>query len=277
MRFLAIVSGLAAVSSTSPGLAQSLRASSSGADHTIIVFADGNLRTALGQDDAAQNASGSLGVSYRSGPFGAQFVINAVGAAEPVRDNFGASLLAPGSGNSLSAGLLELTYQLTPRASIPVCGTLMGRAYGSISSAEWVDPVTTGDNEQRFGVVSGGGGAGLRCEFFGGRVVNTPGDSPAETANEVAVFLDLGFVFRTIGGDIASVANDEVRTRLLNSSTRPRAGVEVGLGIQVNGLKAGMTFYGFAGEVPGLTDGQVVAGFSVQTTLFKGVLAAADR
>lgn len=259
---------------SSPLSGQSLRASSLGVDRQVVVFADGNLRSALGQgSDGAQNAAGSIGVSYQSGRFGAQFVVNAVGQAEPVRSNFGASLLAPGSGNSLSAGLLELTYALTRRDAIPVCGTLIARAYGSVSSSEWVEPATQADEEQRYGVVSGGGGTGVRCEFFGGSVVNAAGDDVPVDANQVSVFADLGIAFRTIGGDIARTGNDDVRRRLILTSTRPRAGVEVGLGIQVNGLKAGLTFYGFGGEVPGLSDGQVVAGFAVQTTLFKGVLA----
>ncbi len=295
MRHSSVALGIWLLVVGSPAFAQSLRASSSGPNR-IVVFADGNLRAALGQDDAAQSAAGSLGVGYRSGHLGAQFVINAVGQATPIRENFGSSILAPGSGTSLSAGLLEVTYELSDRGTIPICGTFIGRGYASVSSAEWVDTATTNtQEEQRYGVVSGGGGIGLRCEFFGGQVVNPPrtntvevANHPARTdsvevvdpldsvegANEVAVYLDLGLALRTIGGDIASTANDALRTRLLGSDKSLRAGLELGLGIQVNGLKAGLTFYGFGGEVPGLSDGQVIAGFAVQTPIFQGVLAA---
>lgn len=261
------------VVTTVEAAAQGLRAAAFGATGSkyVEVFADGNLKAALGQksDDNPQSASGSLGVLYRTDKLIAQFVINAVGQAEAVRGNFGASLLPPASGNSLSAGLMDITWVLVDDRAL--CNTVAVHSYVSVSSAKWIHTPAS-STEQEYAVVTGGGGAGMRCQFFGGPVVPNADDDPDENSNTVAVYLDVGLAFRTIGGDVASTANDAVRESLLGTTKRQRLGVEVGLGIQVNGVKAGLTFYGFHGEIPGLSDGQVVAGFSVQSAIFKGFM-----
>jgi hypothetical protein len=59
---------------------------------------------------------------------------------------------------------------------------------------------------------------------------------------------------------------------LLNTTEKGHWGVEATLGLEVNGVKAGVTYYGFWNEVPGMSDGQVVAGLSVESALLRGFL-----
>lgn len=87
--------------------------------------------------------------------------------------------------------------------------------------------------------------------------------------------LDLGLALRGIGGDIAQSANDSLRTRLIGSDKRTKVGLEIGVALQVNGIKAGLTYYSFPGEIPGLSDGQVIAGFSVQSSFLSGKITRA--
>lgn len=278
----------------------------------VEVFADGNLKTAVGQEDNLQLASGSLGVTYVTDRTLANFVVNAVGNNPVLKDGFGASLLAPASGNSLRAGLLEVTVRpfvryvrdpLKDSAGDVIRDSVSGkpkpgkpnwdkeqltsgfgrrfgvRWYASVSSAEWEDITAAGTegDSPTVGAVALGAGLGTRYYFLGGML--SPDTTPVEVPTSVetmagkdmvAVYLDIGGAFRSIGGDVASDDNVPRRIAFLRTDQRTKVGLEIGLGIQANGLKAGLTFYQFSGDIPGFSHGQVIAGFSVQSALFRG-------
>jgi hypothetical protein len=137
------------------------------------------------------------------------------------------------------------------------------RSYGSISSARWqVSPAPA----EAIGAVVGGGGLGGFLALRG----HVAADA-ARSNNAVAALLDLGVAFRAVGGDIASATHKTDFDNTIGGS-KMRLGLELGLQLAVNGAKAGLTCCCFGGDVPGLSRGQVVAGFSVQSALFEGDL-----
>jgi hypothetical protein len=108
-------------------------------------------------------------------------------------------------------------------------------------------------------------GLGVYYSFVDGSV----GDSADQKA--VAMVLDVGLAGRHLRGDLFD--QEAVRKALLNGDTRRNFyGLEIGLGIQYEQIKAGITYYFMNGRVNGLSHGQVVAGVSVQANLNSGRL-----
>ena len=238
---------------------------------TYSVFADGNLKDVLGKKEGASSPSGSLGASIATHRITASFLINAVGAAAPVDKDFGSSLLAPASGSGLSAGLAELRYALKTVKLDGICAGHGIRLYGSVSSARWK---RSPDDSTYIGAVIPGGGGGLYCQFVNHYEEALKDNDGKDTREErlLAVMLDAGLAIRAIAGDVTHEANDTLRIRILGTDKRTQWGIEVGVSIQYNGLKAGLTYYRFPRQIPGFSRGQVVAGFSVETALAKGSL-----
>jgi hypothetical protein len=257
----------------------------------IAVYADGNLKTALTKGDDAQVAAASLGLGIGIRRATIDLLINTVGTAPAVKSNWGTTLLSPGSGSSLAAGLLEVRwlfhkYEDTPPAKKPEAKEKVAptpeesasaeatrglwktgiRGYGSISSAKW--QVNSNDET---GVVVGGLGLGA---FFALQGDTKNIDS---TRNHTGAILDVGLAGRFIGGDIANDLHQSELDTAMARSGKVHVGIELGLQLYINGAKASLTYYAFGGvlggkDVAGLTRGQVVAGFSVQSALFQGVL-----
>ena len=237
----------------------------------VELFTDANLKSLLAQNTGGnpQTAAGSLGLTYRTESVIAHLMVNAIGQADPVRRNFGASLLAPASGPSLSAGLADLAIRVGSAG--PVCQAVAVHTYGSLSSAKW-RTTPSGGAETEYGAVVGGAAGTLRCVMFSGALTGADGGSAGEGENHVAAFLEAGPSFRTVGGEIANADNDVIRQALLSTTEKGHWGVEATFGLEFNGVKAALTYYAFSNDVPGMNDGQVVAGFSVQTALFRGFL-----
>ncbi len=238
----------------------------------IELFADANLKSVLAQNTGGnpQTAAASLGLMYRTESVVANLLVNAIGQAGPVRRNVGASLLAPAAGPSLSAGLLDLAFRIGSLG--PLCQDLGLHAYGSVSSAKWA--YSSGGSETEYGAVIGGAGGTLRCVMFSGPLSSSDASSSSSEGgeNRVAAYLEAGSSFRTIGGEVADATNDAVRFALLGTVEKPQWGVEATFGVEFNGVKAALTYYGFWNVVRGMSDGQVLAGFSVQSALFRGFL-----
>jgi hypothetical protein len=240
---------------------------------SVELFADANLKSLLAQNTGGnpQSAAGSLGLTYRTESFLAHLMVNAIGQSDPVRRSFGASLLLPASGPSLGAGLVDIAFRIGSVGSL--CQSLALHAYGSASSATWID-APAGATEPEYGAIVGGAGGTLRCVMFSGSFSQDPDRLPddAPGGNRIAAFLEVGPSFRTIGGEIADADNNDVRLALLNTTEKGHWGMEATLGLEVNGVKAGVTYYGFWNDIPGMSDGQVVAGLSVESALLRGFL-----
>lgn len=240
----------------------------------LAVYADGNLKNALGQGSDGQLAAASLGLGIGVRNFSIDLLVNTIGADAAVTENFGTTLLAPASGSSLAAGLLDVRYMPGRQMQGNDVFGMGLRAYSSISSAEWK---TDQQSDQLTGVVVAGLGVGGFATLHGNL-----GDG-TENENPVGALLDAGFALRAIGGDIASEANSDRLDAAIPGAGKVRIGLELGLQLHIRGAKASLTYYAFGGsilggdDVPGLTRGQVVAGFSVQSPLFQGFLSAGTR
>ena len=229
------------------------------------VFADGNVRSGVTGAASAGSSTGSLGVQVQTRAFGrladAAFRISVIGQADSVTSDFGAALLAPASGSTLNAGIADVRF-------IDVLGGLDVRAYGSVSTSNWsvpTDSTSPGGGPGRRPIDAGVLGAGLLLSeaFVSGLF---PGGAP------VAVVGDFGVAVRTVIGDLGTASNTPFRVALFGGDQRAFVGVEAGLGIQVGGVKAGLTYYYFDEDVAGFGNGQVVAGIGIETALIQGVL-----
>lgn len=257
--------------SPSPGTAQGLTGfifkRAPGSSDTVTIFADGNLRSAIGKDEDATLASGALGVEVKKQTVLLSLRITAAGTAQPLRERHAAAILVPGTGSSLNAGYGEIRITSSQAGSFFQSGL---RGYVSVTTAEWADTLSN----RTVGALVGGIGVGGFVNLFGGTLEDEAGtaEEPDVRRTRVAGVLDVGLAWRTLGGDVVSRANQDVLENLFNSDAKNRLGLEIGVALQVNDLKAGLTYYLFGGNVPGLSRGQVVAGFSVAAPLIKGAL-----
>jgi hypothetical protein len=222
---------------------------------SVSVFADGNLRQGLGNDNGGTIPGGALGIGLTSTRFNLDLLINIAGNESALTRNHASTILAPGSGGSLAAGFVEGRFRPGERLGL--------RLYGSISSAEWADTASTISSS----VVIGGIGAGPFLNLFGGNIEGADGGK-----THVAGVFDIGIAWRGLGGDLVTDGTGSAKQIFLGTSNAPNIGLELGLTLQVNDLRAGFTYYYFGGRVPGLSKGQVVAGFSVSSALVSGRL-----
>ena len=254
----------------------------------VQVFGDANVRSVVSSASDATNATGSIGMRYYGPSWVAVGSISIAGPSDTLTNSFGSTLLPPASGRAFNAGLIDLRLRQLPYLGQYRYLTHVGfRVYGSASSSIWAleDTIQSSDHgpipPQAFEVPVWGMGAGLYYQFFGGSI---------NDSNYVAMLLDVGWAKRNLRGDLFSdgrkeLGREEVRLALLGSSERAYSGLELGLSMVFNGLKAGMTYYYFGRgnkpHVDGLTGGQVVAGIGIQTTLasdwLRSSIAAARR
>jgi hypothetical protein len=225
----------------------------------VALFADGNVRGAVIGKEGATATSGSigLGVSTRLSNFAA--VINIAAKPDTVTRNFGATVVSPATGGALNAGLIDYRWHKQPK------GRGWGwHGYGSISSARWAtDTNAAGKATATTDVAFLGAGAAASYEVVRGTV----GENFAFAA------LDLGLAYRGLFGDIATKANTDLKRRLYGTAGENWLGVEFGVALQINLVKAGINYYFFPRpNARGVTDGQVVAGFSLQANVFQGDL-----
>src|ERR1043166_3450057 len=218
----------------------------------IRVFADGAIRALVGGQGSGSTATaGSIGVSIVDSETQFSTQISVATANDTLHDGFGASVLAPASGGRLAAGLADYRRRHFWKG----WGL---HAYASASSARWLT-LNPQDAKESIAV----GAAGLGASLFRTIINQAVSDN-----NEVAILLDLGIAYRGLFGDIANADFNAVKLRTLGTIAEHFVGTEIGLTIQVNDVRAGMEFYYFHTHAPGLRDGQLVAGFSLQGGLF---------
>lgn len=307
-------SSLFPCSGAAQGLTSFIFKRAPGSSDTVTVFADGNLRSAVGKDEDATLASGALGVEVKKQTVLLSLRITTTGTSQPLRSRHASAILVPGTGSSLNAGYGEIRITSSQQGAFFQSGV---RGYVSVTTAQWSDTLSN----RTVGALVGGAGIGGFVNLFGGTIgarLPPPPDtarsggqaSPdtnvrdtsvvAEAADSarvppvtdrvqvdrdetqgsdgtqhtrVAGIIDFGLAWRTLGGDIVNEANRAVLENVLNSAAKNRLGLEIGVALQVNDLRAGLTYYLFGGRVPGLSRGQVVAGFSVAVPLIKGPLS----
>jgi hypothetical protein len=244
----------------------------------IEVFVDGNLKNVIGEPGEGTNAAGSLGIRYVGKTYLATGLINVAGTGDTITQAFGATMLAPSSGTGLNAGLLDIRRRHLWPSWDETCRRLHQEQdrhplrcnigihlYASASSARWATQVdSNGVVVEAVGVPVLGTGLGLSYTFATGSI------GTADDPKGVGMVLDVGLATRHLRGDLF----DQTPTRLalLSSTDRDFYGYEIGLSLQYDQLRAGFTYYRLTGDVPGLSDGQVVAGVSLQANLNSGEL-----
>ena len=100
----------------------------------VRLLADGAVRGEVTQQSQTGTATDSVGVQATSTILGfrtdATFLVSVVGTADDVTESYGRALLAPASGSTLSAGLIDVRLH-------DILGDLDVRAYGSVSTSDW--------------------------------------------------------------------------------------------------------------------------------------------
>jgi hypothetical protein len=233
----------------------------------VRVFADGAVRSGVTGETENGTATGSLGVQVASELAGnrtdATFLVSVVGTGEVVSESYGRSILAPGSGSTLSAGLVDARiHDVFRRADL--------RGYLSVSTSDWSVPVDS------MGLFSEGGDPrtySVGVFGMGILVGETLVRGIVASNTSVAVTLDLGVSSRFLIGDLSSEANESFREGFIGTDRNWFVGVEGMLGVQINGIKAGISVYRyFDTDLSGFSDGQVVAGIGIQTPIVSGIL-----
>lgn len=223
----------------------------------VRVFADGAVRASVaGQGDGSTASAGSIGVSVLSARSQFTTQISVATANDTLRDGYGTSILVPASGGRLAAGLVDVR--------LPKVYRQWGvHTYASASSASWFtkNPQAT---DETIGVAIAGLGASLYRE-----VIN----QPLGPDNSAAVLVDVGLAYRGLFGDIANSEQQATETKLrtLGTDSEHFIGLELGLTIQVNDVRAALGFFFFDTDATGLGDGQLVAAFSLQGGLLSWV------
>lgn len=281
---LRTVTGICAISlmiGSSHSAAQTLQAlkttpSTTPGSAYVDIFVDGNVKNVIAQSTSGANTiQGSLGARYRGDTYLVTASINLGGTLDTVTTNYGLSILAPATGRALNAALLEIRRpRAFRRADDKQCNgdptqvhcNFGWRAYATLTTARWATQVDTSGKVLGVADVPALGlGGGMSYTFFSGTV----------DTNNVGVVLDAGYALRAISGDL--LAQDTLRSRLLHTEATVFTGLEMGLSLQYNAIKAGVTYYLLNGSVGGLSRGQVVAGASIQADLVSGLLTHAPK
>jgi hypothetical protein len=218
--------------------------------------------------------SGALGISRLSSTWSFSSQINIAAKQDTVHDGFGASLLTPGSGKALTAGLFEWRRSIqsffgcASRDKLPRLvreilrdDRLKVRGYGTVSSSVWSLPAAGAEPAEAVSVVPIGFGLGLGYTLI----------SESFDEKPVAAGIVFGFSRRLIHGDIAGESHDLQRQAMLGTSKESFSGYEAGLELQFAQISGGVTFYSFprAATVPGFSRGQVIAGFSIRSNVLE--------
>jgi hypothetical protein len=256
---------------------QSLSSSKNG-NPTVDVFAEGNVKNVISQPSDATSVSGALGMRYLGTRFIISGLINVAGSSDTVTSGWGATMLAPATGSTLNAGLLDLRIRRRdakdPGCAPPDPSLFCNQSihlYSTIGSRRWATRIDTTLNagaaptlrvSETFDVPVWGIGADYSIAFFDGSV-----PMGGESAN-VAMVLDAGLATRHIRGDL--FARELTRARVLSSSQLNFWGPEVVLSMQVNQIRSSLAYYYMSGSVDGFSRGQVVAGVSISARLGGG-------
>ena len=253
--------------------AQTLQEFSGAKKATVTIFADGGVRSVVGQPAGATSSTGSLGVNFRGSSYVVSGVVNVLSRSDTISSGYGASLLPPASGRSFNSALLDVRRPILPGLDEKCTKEPKDRVcqfglhmYASASASTWATAKdATGKPTAVTDVPVWGSGLGAYYTFFDGGV--------KDTTTRVAMALDATLASRHLRGDLsaADATNAALRKAILGTSGKDFNGLEIGLNIRYNELNAGLTYYSFGGDVAGLSHGQVVAAISVRATLNSGL------
>jgi hypothetical protein len=244
------------------------------ADNTkVYISAEGNIQGIItNSSDETTTNTGAIGVFIVNKSESTQEIVNTLNSssefsakitiassADTIRNEFGGAMLNPGTG-SQSAYIEWRGWKLKYRPWWDPRGWLNLHFYGVISSGTWA-----ADNISKR-VTTVAWGIHTFHDFINREIAN----------NRIIVRLDAGIVSRGILGDISGTENEEFRKGVLGTDKRNFYGIEAGLTIQINSVKAFFNYLYLrpletSDKVPGLTDGQVLAGFTIQANIMEAL------
>ena len=250
----------------------------------VEIFADGSIKDMLGGGSEGALATGALGLRYRGPLFRTVGMINVAGTSDTIASNYGASLLAPGAGAGLNAGLVEVRMaaqglegcQAVTGALVLPCNLGL-HAYASASTRIWgtnVERSTDASGETRTRVLDAmevpiwGLGLALTYTFFDDVMQGEESSWP------VAMALDVGYARRAIRGNLASdrPTRRALRSVLLLTEDTDFGGLEIRLGLRYKDVLSSFTYYRMRGDIDGFSGGQILAVVSLQAVLNSGLL-----
>lgn len=235
----------------------------------VYISAEGNVQGLLTQSsEETTTNSGAIGVfivkedtscacDRSKSEFSAKIMI--ASSADTIKKDFGGSMLNPATGFQLA----ELDGRIWLWKNEPwyhLKGWAKFHFYGIISSGRWeVDNLNKN-------VTTMGWGVHLFRDLINCDLAN----------NKIMVRFEFGLASRRIAGDITGIENKEFREKAIHTEERSFYGVEAGLTILINGVKAHFTYVDFRPylfgphiNIPGLTDGQVLAAFTIEANIVK--------
>ena len=97
--------------------------------------------------------------------------------------------------------------------------------------------------------------------------------------NDISFGFELGLTYRWLAGDIVNTMNKELRYNILSTYAKRFIGLEAGMQIKFGSITAGIQGYWLttnlfrtSDSVPGVTKGQISAGFSISGPIFQGFI-----
>lgn len=227
------------------------------APHEIAEVAlDGNIRgLAASKTENSSAATGSFGIRIVKEDAVVAGQVNVASTVDTLIQGFAATILSPGTGGALSAGLVDVQLRTRSRYG--------WHLYGSVSKGIWHDTTTVSPPTPTTASVTV---VGL------GLLVHRDIVTDHGTTNRVAFSVEAGPTMRVIGGDIAN--HKALRRALLNGSTKTSYfGGEAGFQLGFNSVTGGFQlYYLFGRRVDGLTQLQATAGLSLHGTVFTKAL-----
>jgi hypothetical protein len=237
-------------------------------DPTISVYVDGNVKNAVG-GTATNTAvvSGALGLRYVGSRFTTSGQINIAAKTDTLSTGFGTALLSPGSGKAFNSGLIDVRTRAGAPAACsssarPLWCRMGVHGYASASTTRWATAKLGETVTAATDVPVIGSGIGGYYSFFDGKV-KTDSNPP-----RVAMVLDATLTHRHIAGDISG--DDAALTNTIGEAKQTFLGVELGLSLSYNQIRAGLSYYLMNGDVKGFSGGQIVAGFALKADLLTG-------
>lgn len=203
------------------------------------------------------SSNGSVNTLNTSSEFSAKITI--ASSADTIMNEFGGAMLNPGTG-SQSAYIEWSGWKLENRKWWDPRGIFNLHFYGIISSGTWMaDSISKKVTTLAWGIHT--------FHDFINREINS---------NRIIVRFNLGIAARGVLGDITGAENKRFREKVLGTDKRNFFGGEAGLTIQINSVKAFFNYLYLRpletnDKVPGLTQGQVLAGFTIQANIIEAL------
>ncbi|HEX8211797.1 MAG TPA: hypothetical protein VF584_16600 [Longimicrobium sp.] len=237
------------------------------AGNPFWIFASGSVTEGLGKaetdDDDGQKpiGTGALGLSLQTPKARYTTRVSLISADNIQDSDIGPAVLTPGAGNALSAALLDMRLNSTPRIAGRGMPTihLPSHYYVTASSLRLRDGTAADADIVRTTVL--GAGALWSSEIAAGAIQQT----------EVDLRFDWGPSVRWINGDLERAQN------LDDTADGIHTGLEAGFSMSFGRVTAASQLYYLwplrgADEIDGLNGLQLVAGISVTGEFFRGTL-----